>query len=221
MERRDIMVIAGALLVVLILAVVVKPMLTGQAPNLGLPEVAAPSGPVEPIASPPVQETPVQSTTQAPSETSESLETDPLPVQTVIPAAGSGDLGAVPTPISWQPDPENPMPAIQMVEYADIVGKYTGSTSPFRIPTPYWEITYNVTPSGDMPVFLMDVVEKGIAGANDKTIRSYVYRPDKIPDPKESRFFEGGRDYYLRITADQVDKYRIRIAIPLKYIPDT
>jgi hypothetical protein len=126
MERRDIMVIAGALLVVLILAVVVKPMLTGQAPNLGLPEVAAPSGPVEPIAPPPVQETPVQSTTQAQSEASESLDTDPLPVQTTIPGVGSGDLGPVPTPISWQPDPENPMPAIQMVEYADIVGKYTG-----------------------------------------------------------------------------------------------
>lgn len=221
MERRDIMVIAGALLVVLILAVVVKPMLTGQAPNLGLPEVSAPSGPVEPIAPPSVQETLVQPSTHEPSEGYENVEPELSPVQTTIPGASPGDIGPVPTLISWQPDPENPMPAIQMVEYADIVGKYTGSTSPFRIPTPYWEITYNVSPSGDMPVFLMDIIEKGSSGADDKTIRSYVFRPDKIPDPKESRFFEGGRDYYLRITAEQVDSYRIRIAIPLKYIPDT
>ena len=112
------------------------------------------------------------------------------------------------------------MPAVQMVNYADIVGKYTGTTAPFRIPTPYWEVAYNITPSGSSPVFLMDVVEKGVLGEADKSIRSMVYRKGKQPDPKEGRFFEGGRDYYLNITADQIEKYRITISIPLKYLPD-
>ena len=55
------------------------------------------------------------------------------------------------SPESWQPDPENPMPAIQMTEFADIIGKYTGSTAIFKIPYPYWEISYNITPSGQNP----------------------------------------------------------------------
>ena len=217
MERRDILVIVCALAVVLILALVVKPMLTGKAVDLGLPETPAPTVPVESV--PP----------SVPSEIISAIST-PTPEPTITGSnapsgnsgseTGSGSVLPSPTAVSWQPDPENPMPAVQMVEYADIVGKYTGSTAPFRIPTPYWEVAYNVTPSGSDPVFLMDVVEKGDVGSEDKTIRSYVYRTGKLPDPKEGRFFEGGRDYYLKITADQLEKYRVIISIPLKYIPD-
>lgn len=220
MERRDIMVIAGAVLVVLILAVVVKPMLTGQAPNLGLPQAPASTGPIEPISTPINQGTGTNPVTPAPESTPANSPPETTPVETPVPGSKQGVPEPSPTSVSWQPDPENPMPAIQMVEYADIVGKYTGSTAPFRIPTPYWEIAYNVTPSGDTPVFLMDVIEKGVTKADDKTIRSYIYRQGKIPDPKEGRFFEGGRDYYLKVTADKIDKYQVKISIPLKYIPD-
>jgi hypothetical protein len=220
MERRDIMVIAGAVLVVLILAVVVKPMLTGQAPNLGLPEAPAPVASIEPIGAPTGQQTSPPPGTSVPETPPPTPSSEVTPNQTGESQTGQKVPEPVPTSVSWQPDPENPMPAIQMTEYADIVGKYTGSTAPFRIPTPYWELSYNVTPSGDTPVFLMDVVEKGIAGADDKTIRSYVYRQGKIPDPKEGRFFEGGRDYYLRVISDQIEKYQVKISIPLKYIPD-
>lgn len=219
MERRDILVIVGALVVVLILAVVVKPMLTGKEVDLGIPQTPAPSDDALMPTPEPTEEEPSEIiVTPVPTPTS-TLKPDP-----------SGDFGEggivnqsgilpSPTAISWQPDPDNPMPAVQMVEYADIVGKYTGSTATFRIPTPYWEISYNVTPAGSAPVFLMDVIEKGSPG-DDKTIRSMVYRQGKIPDPKEGRFFEGGRDYYLKITADNLEKYRIIISIPLKYIPD-
>jgi hypothetical protein len=220
MERRDMLVIAGALVVVLILAVVVKPMLTGKEADLGIPRTPVPSTQPEVPYSGPVQEEP--------------LEIVLTPVPTPNPQSGQPDTrekpgrdGGVspqplpsPTTVSWQPDPENPMPAVQMVEYADIVGRYTGNTAPFRIPTPYWEIAYNVTPSEKSPVFLLDVVEKGMKTGDDKTIRSMVYRPGKAVDPKEGRFFEGGQDYYLKITAENLEKYRIVISIPLKYIPD-
>ncbi|PWR74082.1 hypothetical protein [Methanospirillum lacunae] len=218
MERRDILVIAAALIVVLILAVVVKPMLTHQAPNLGLPQTPAPPVPVEQSSSEPGVIT-------GPTEI--ELTPEPTPVKTLTSttnepiSSGSQKMQPLPalTPVSWQPDADNPMPAVQMVNYADIVGKYTGTTAPFRIPTPYWEIAYNITPSGSTPVFLLDVVEKGVSGEN-KTIRSMVYRQGKQPDPKEGRFFEGGHDYYLNITADQIEKYRIILSIPLKYLPD-
>jgi len=219
MERRDIMVIAGALIVVLVLAVVVKPMLTGQAPNLGLPE-ATPVVPMEPVS--PVGTTEPSASLVSPGP-GETLPTPSVPDEsTRAPEHGEGGGVVLPAPtkVSWQPDPENPMPAVQMVEYADIVGRYTGSTAPFRIPTPYWEISYNVSPSGPLPVFAMDIVEKGDPGSADKTIRTMVYRQGKVPDLKEGRFFEGGRDYYLKITADQLEKYRVIVSIPLKYIPD-
>lgn len=220
MESRDIMVIAGAVIVVLILAVVVKPMLTGQAPNLGLPQTPAP---LVTDGQEPVQVTPEvtgPSEVVLTPEPTPVISPEPTPASTMNPNSGDKEPVPAPTAISWQPDADNPMPAVQMINYADIVGKYTGTTSPFRIPTPYWEIAYNVTPSGSTPVFMMDVMEKGLAGEQDKTIRSLVYRQGKVPDPKDGRFFEGGRDYYLNITADQVEKYRIIVSIPLKYIPD-
>lgn len=219
MERRDILVIAAAIIVVFILAVVVKPMLTHQAPNLGLPQTPASSVPVEQAVS-------ESEVITGPTEI--ELTPEPTPVQTLISTINepitsvsqtTQPLPAL-TPVSWQPDADNPMPAVQMVNYADIVGKYTGTTATFRIPTPYWEIAYNITPSGSAPVFVMDVVEKGIAGEVDKTIRSVVYRQGKQPDLKEGRFFEGGHDYYLNITADQLEKYRITVSIPLKYLSD-
>ncbi|HWQ66592.1 MAG TPA: hypothetical protein VN372_06955 [Methanospirillum sp.] len=220
MERRDIMVIAAAIIVVLILAVVVKPMLTGQPVNLGLPQSEPIASPTPPINEPDVYQTlPPQEGSSPeggagqPGSASTPQGSAPISQETMRPLPSA-------TPVSWQPNPENPMPAIQMIEYADIVGKYTGNTSSFRIPTPYWEIAYNVTPKGERPVFQMDIVEKAGAGGEDKILRTMVYRVDKLPEPKEGRFFEGGRDYYLRIVADQVEKYRIMIRIPLKYLPD-
>lgn len=213
MERRDILVIAGALFVVLILAVIVKPMLTGQPVNLGLPQATPTPEPVDTGFSP---QTSVPGAEMTPGPVPEGTVVQPgtpAPVETATALPE-------PTSINWQPDPENPMPAIQMIEYADIIGKYTGSTAEFRIPTPYWEISYNVTPSGSDPVFQMDVIEKDGTRGEDKIIRSMIYRQGKIPDPKEGRFFEGGRDYYLQITADQLEKYQVKISIPLKYVPD-
>ncbi|PKL60933.1 MAG: hypothetical protein CVV33_00070, partial [Methanomicrobiales archaeon HGW-Methanomicrobiales-4] len=191
-----------------------------QAPNLGIPQ-ATPVIPSE-IVSPVITGEPTtQVETPIPADTSIISSGPAVPPGSPETRNTQGVVLPSPTTVSWQPDPDNPMPAVQMVEYADIVGKYTGSTAPFRIPTPYWEISYNVTPSGTLPIFMMDIMEKGDAGSEDKTIRSMVFRQGKVPDQKEGRFFEGGRDYYLKITAEQLEKYRIIISIPLKYIPDT
>jgi hypothetical protein len=121
--------------------------------------------------------------------------------------------------MTWQPDPDNPMPAIQMTNYAEIVGKYTGSTSHFRIPTPYWELHYNVSPDKPTASFSIDVRE--LTDKKVQTIRTLTWREGKESDPRDLRFFEGGREYYLDIIANQINEYRIIIQIPLKYIRDT
>ncbi len=212
MEQRDIIVIAGAILVVLFLALVVKPMLTGESVEILPPDTFPAQTPVpeavlEPVATPADQ--PAESSGQ--------------PVSTEEPGAGvtpeaTLTPGPEPTKVSWQPDPEMPMPAIQMVDYADITGKYSGSSAPFRIPTPYWELSYNITPEQNHPVFSIDVIEQD--AGEEKTIRTITWRQGRQPDPKEGRFFEGGQDYYLNITAANLKEYRVVIRIPLKYLSE-
>lgn len=217
MEKRDVIVILAAIIVVLIMAVVVKPIITGQ-PVIFLPESPAP---VEPVIEPYSTSEPGYSTSPPTQEATPAQIQEQKPVSTVATTPSSS--GTVPTPqmtpMTWQPNPDNPMPAIQMTNYAEIVGKYTGSTSPFRIPTPYWELHYNVTPADENAVFSMDVREKSDAG--EKTTRTLTWRDGKVPDPREYRFFEGGKDYYLNIVGNHLKEYRITIQIPLKYIRDT
>ncbi len=203
------------------MAVVVKPLITGQ-PVMFLPQSPAPVEPVsESYATPVPESTALQPTKEpAPAQIEE-----PRTIQSAQLTPTMGTTEITPqitpqtTPMTWQPEPDNPMPAIQMTNYAEIVGKYTGSTTPFRIPTPYWELHYNVTPADSNAAFSMDVREASDSG--EKTIRTLTWREGKIPDPREYRFFEGGKDYYLSITANQLKEYRIIIQIPLKYIRDT
>ena len=216
MEKRDIIVILAAIIVVFIMAVVVKPVITGQ-PVIFLPE------------SPPVTESsdyeiyPETPYTIAPVDTEVVLtpEQTHLPEETQPISTATNVQTPTPTltPMTWQPNPDDPMPAIQMTNYAEIIGKYTGSTSPFRIPTPYWELHYNVTPADMSASFSIDVIEK--SEKEEKTIRTISWRDGKEPDPREFRFFEGGKEYYMSILANQLKEYRIIIQIPLKYIRDT
>ncbi|MDX8550964.1 hypothetical protein KHC33_09180 [Methanospirillum sp. J.3.6.1-F.2.7.3] len=216
MEKRDIIVILAAIIVVFIMAVVVKPVITGQ-PVIFLPE------------SPPVTESsdyeiyPETPYTIAPVDTEVVLtpEQTQIPEETQPISTATNVQAPTPTltPMTWQPNPDDPMPAIQMTNYAEIIGKYTGSTSPFRIPTPYWELHYNVTPADMSASFSIDVIEK--SEKEEKTIRTISWRDGKEPDPREFRFFEGGKEYYISILANQLKEYRIIIQIPLKYIRDT
>ena len=215
MEKRDVTVILAAIIVVLIMAVVVKPIITGQ-PVIFLPESPAP---VEEV----IPENFSETYTPGPVDTEVILTPEPTMVQTtqepVISSPGTVSITPTITPMTWQPDADNPMPAIQMTNYAEIVGKYTGSTSPFRIPTPYWELHYNVTPADENAVFSLDVRETSDSG--ERTIRTLTWREGKVPDPREYRFFEGGKDYYLNIIGNNLKEYRITIQIPLKYIRET
>ncbi|NLV26690.1 MAG: hypothetical protein GXY48_05945 [Methanomicrobiales archaeon] len=215
MEKRDFVVIFAAIIIVLIMAVVVKPIITGQ-PVVFLPESPAP---IEEV----ISESNTGTILSTPVDTEIIITPEPTLVQETqeptIPSQSTVSVTPSITPMTWQPDSDNPMPAIQMTNYAEIVGKYTGSTVPFRIPTPYWELHYHVTPMGTDGTFSMDVKEKSDAG--EKTVRTITWRDGNAPDPREYRFFEGGKDYYLIINANQLKEYRINIQIPLKYIRDT
>lgn len=219
MEKRDIIVIFAAIIVVLIMAVFVKPMLTGQ-PVIFLPE--SPPSPVNIQPESGQEYVPENVVPQEAPPVAEFTENAPPPEGgQEINLASEETKSATPEPtaMTWQPDPDNPMPAVQMTNYAEIIGKYSGATAPFRIPTPYWELHYNITPADLTPLFSMDVME--LSGGEEKTIRTITWREGKEPNPQDFRFFEGGKDYYLNISAEKLESYRIVVQIPLKYIRDT
>jgi len=212
MENRDIIVIVAAVAIVLIMAVFVKPALTGEPVTFlpeGMFEPKQPSqvggeGPDTTLTQPIY--TPVATGVPAPVQTSPPPPTVP---PTPIPTAPLG--------LTWQPDPDNPLQNIQMAIYAEIIGRYSGKTEEFVIPVPYWEVQYElIYDTAKTPEFSMDVHE--IKGGIHSTIKTIMFRPDKRPDPAENRFYEGGYTYYITIHARDVTQYKIQILVPEKYI---
>ena len=212
MEKQDILVIVAAIAIVLIMAVVVKPLITGEPVTL-LPEgmlgegQVSDSGEVDMIDTQPVyvpvetevqyQQTPVQDTPP------------PTIAQTPVPTAQKG--------LTWQPDPDNPMPNIQMITYAEIIGRYSGATDMFVIPVPYWEVQYELSYEATVvPEFSIDVHE--VKDGVDSILRTMTFKQDKKPDPTENRFYEGGYTYYITISAKDLAEYKIQILVPEKYI---
>ncbi len=220
MEQKDIIVIAIAFIIVLFLALIVKPMLTGEDPKIGIPDFLSKQEGAQSQSTVETESIQAQQSNElASNQPSEgSVDNSPTEIEREVgPTLTPGQEDT--SKISWQPDPDMPMPAIQMIDYASIIGKYSGSSAPFRIPTPYWELHYNISETTNNSVFSIDIIEEN--GDENKTIRTITWKQGKEADPKEGRFFEGGQNYILNITAKDIAEYKIMIKIPLKYIKDT
>ena len=217
MENRDLMVIVAAIAIVLIMAVVVKPLITGQ------PVTFLPEGMFETKQT--FESGWIDMESTQPEYTPVATEV-PVPIQTTFitpaaspPAASPTQTPTEPVSMTWQPDPENPMPNIQMRDYAEVRGRYSGVTEKFVIPVPYWEMHYEIEYDGtETPEFSIDVheIENGI----DSIIRTMTFKPDRKPDPTENRFYKGGYTYYITINAKNIAQYKIQIMVPEKYIAE-
>ena len=211
MTKQDLMVIIATIAIVCIMAVVVKP-LTGQPVTFlpeGMPETnqTFESGWID--------------MGSAHSEyTSDATEVPVLiPTMLLTPTASPMPTPTEPVGMTWQPDPSNPMPNVQMRDYAEIRGRYSGVTEHFVIPVPYWEVHYEIEYDiAKTPEFSIDVheIENGI----DSIIRIMTFKPDKKPDPPENRFYKGGYTYYITVNAKDITQYKIQIMVPEKYIAE-
>lgn len=151
MDKTAVMYAVGAMIIILVLALVVKPLATGQPLNIGIPGAAAPNltvpvtipdnGQVIPslipatlIPTSPPTPVPTWDTTIRkvafvnPSSYGISLNTS-LPNGTRIDSAGRN---------------------ISRVTYATISGQYSATTQEIPVPFPYWELWYTVEPAGKM-----------------------------------------------------------------------
>lgn len=145
MDKKDVMYGVAAVAIILFMALVAKPVMTGQPVNIGLPT--------------PIPATPVPTPTPAPLITpvwtldmsSKTPAPTPLPtwntsVQTVG-FVNSSVYGIsfgenLPNGTRFDNQPVN----TTMLSYAKISGKYSGTTQVVNIPFPYWELVYTVEP---------------------------------------------------------------------------
>ncbi len=153
MDKKDIIYMVGALGIILIIALVIKPVMTGQPVNTGI-ALSTPQPTVSPV------------TTVYPDVTGQVIT-----LVTTIPVPTS-----MPTPVpTWDKnvssvvfvDPSTygvsfnqSLPAGTRIDnipvnrslttIAKIEGQYSGTTQVMNIPFPYWELWYTVDPFADM-----------------------------------------------------------------------
>jgi hypothetical protein len=150
MEKQDIMYGIGALIIILIIAVVIKPMVTGQAMHTGLPE-PTPEPTVIPVTLPSSNNTPQIPHTPLPTPVPTK---PPTPVPTWA-TNGSLAVGFI-DPSAYGISFNQSLPGgtrinevlvdTNMTTIAKIDGKYSGTTQIIKMPFPYWEIWYTVDP---------------------------------------------------------------------------
>jgi hypothetical protein len=147
MDKKSVMYAVGALAIILVIALVVKPMVTGQPLNTGLP-VATTTLSTSPVIASPVP-------------TPNPLTTPKVPPATLVPTAVPTwdkkviTVGFV-NPSSYGISLNTTLPNgsrfnttiadTSMTSYAKISGKYSGTTQIIKIPFPSWELVYTVDP---------------------------------------------------------------------------
>jgi hypothetical protein len=172
MDKKSVMYAVGALAIILVIALVVKPMVTGQPLNTGLPVVTTPAFPI------PVTLTPAATSTQLmiPRVSPSTFPPTAVPTwdKNVI------TLGFV-NPSSYGISLDTPLPNgtrfntsgvnISMTSYAKIVGKYSGTTQIIKIPFPSWDLVYTVDPVPASEPGSIEVVSTGGAGVSHSGVQ--------------------------------------------------
>ncbi|MHB8163858.1 MAG: hypothetical protein ACYDDV_05835 [Methanoregula sp.] len=151
MDKKDILYMAGALCIILIIALVIKPIMTGQPVNTG-------------IAAPTPQPTVIPVTIQNPNFSHQivtHVTTIPVhastPISTPVPAWNKSVTALTfVDPSTYGISVNQSIPDssrldekrsdTNMTTYAKFSGQYSGTTATINIPFPYWELVYTVEP---------------------------------------------------------------------------
>jgi hypothetical protein len=192
MDKKDVMYGVAAIVIILVMALVVKPMMTGQPVNTGIPV--------------PVTTAAVRNTTFAPvtSPVPTPVVTTPSPVSTPSPAptwdksvqtvgfVNSSTYGvslteALPNGTRFDNQPLN----TSMTSFAKINGQFSGTTQVISIPFPYWELVYTVDPVAETkpgsvkvtPTKGSAVAYSGVQGSFSGTTPEFTIQVMDAEDP--------------------------------------
>lgn len=241
MERREVVIVVAGLAIVMVLALIVKPALTGKPVDIGIPVTK--------------EATPVP-TVITPSATAATTLPTSRPTPSVTAWTGaSRQISMITTPTPTPPLKTARLTTSDtldntLVTYATIRGNQGGMTETFRIPFPYWELRYTVDPSEMLlmttetptmaavagysgavviPQFSIRVVD---ASAPAETVRMVEPRGGLDPelwkmnesknDPRPwiETFYQKEPDtsYFFVISAHMINSYTIQVMVPKRYI---
>ncbi|MGD1004062.1 MAG: hypothetical protein ABR887_01425 [Methanoregulaceae archaeon] len=154
MQKQDLLSFVLALVVVLAIAFVIKPIATGQPINIGIPEnptitplpttqiiTIAPTLPTSLATVVPVTTTTTFTPTPSPTWNGSS----PQKIQFVNPSNYGLNLSNYNATIPNLPYDSASIRA-NLTKYATFSGQYSGTTQIVNIPFPYWELWYTVEP---------------------------------------------------------------------------
>ena len=139
------MYIVGGLCIILIIALVIKPVMTGQPINTGIPVATTTLPPIVTIALNASAITPVITpVTTAPTPTPvPTWDASVKGITFVDPSTyGVSFNQSLPQGTRIDNIPLN----TSMTSYAKIEGKYSGTTQTINIPFPYWQLVYTIAP---------------------------------------------------------------------------
>ena len=177
MDKKDAIYGISALAIILIIALVVKPVMTGHPINTGLP--------VPVTSQPTVTTSNFSSVTRTVIPTIQTTIPTPTPLPTPVPTwnnsvknvtfvnssiYGISSDSSLPNGTRYDTPPVN----TSMTSFAKIIGKYSGTTQVIRMPFPYWELVYSVDPVEDpQPDILQVTPTQGSTGARSGVQGSY------------------------------------------------
>jgi len=149
MDKKDIMYVVAALGIILIVAIFIKPLTTGQPVNTGFP--------MNPAEQPSViiysNNTSTNQTIDISSTMQITLTPTPSPTPTwdqkvqgiVFVDPSNYNISSTPT-VGQGTRIVGQQVNTSMVTFATISGKYSGTTQTINVPFPYWELTYTIDP---------------------------------------------------------------------------
>ncbi len=141
----------GAMIIILIVALVVKPIATGQPLNLGLPEATTPY-PTYPVTTPDTSGVthrcdPGDFCNNRPPTPVPTWDKNVMKIAFVNPSSYGISLNqSLPNGTRIDSAGRN----TSRITYATISGQYSATTQVMHIPFPYWELWYTAEPAGKM-----------------------------------------------------------------------
>ncbi|MDN5339859.1 MAG: hypothetical protein PWQ30_968 [Euryarchaeota archaeon] len=219
-KKQDFTYVVLGIVVVLVLALIVKPAATGE------PTALWGAGEPEPTITPAWTPT-IPPVTVAPTPTPvPTWDGKPRPLGFVDPGTYQIPAGESSPNMTAFP-PETASGVTRWVTYATIDGQWSGTTGIVRVPFPIWRFDYSdVTTSNDeIPLFNCQVMDardpNRFVRVFTLNFRDFVAMKDK-PDLKKeqwvSTFYEGYHDYYFVINARCIDSYHLKIQVPEEYV---
>lgn len=222
-EKEDFVYLVLAIAVVLLIALVIKPAATDDAPGfqwLSRPE-PTPEPTVVFVPTPPPPTTAVPTPTPVPT-----WDGKPRDIGFVDPATYqiSGEENRLNTTV---PQTVTAPGNTKWVTYATIDGQWSGTTGIVRIPFPLWRLDYSsITPMNyEIPRFncqVMDAEDPNrfvrVITLNFADFRAMKDNPDLQEQQWVNTFYEGYHDYYFVINTRCIKSYHLEIQVPETYV---